>query len=132
MSANAPLLWFLTCGQQQGVSSVMLVSYSSASPFNHSTDTWSASDIPSKTSFFQNVQKFYAAYHKSYSSYADYREQAADWDGQDRLSFFVILNNFLVINAKECVIIDSWYTSKRAWLLEEHIMRKPYLNIHWK
>ena len=27
---------------------------------------------------YQNVQKFYTAYHKSYSAYADYREQAAD------------------------------------------------------
>ena len=29
---------------------------------------------------YQNVQKFYATYHKSYSAYADYREQAADWE----------------------------------------------------
>ena len=27
-----------------------------------------------------------------------------------------------MINAKECVIIHSWHTFKRAWLLEEHII----------
>ena len=53
----------------------------------------------------------------------------------------LLLINFLMINAKECVIIDSWHTFKKAWLLEEHIMRKPQillfdlngtLNILWK
>ncbi len=29
---------------------------------------------------YQNVQKFYAAYRKSYSVYADYRKQATDWE----------------------------------------------------
>ena len=33
-----------------------------------------------KSCGYQNVQKFYATYHKSYSAYADYREQAADWE----------------------------------------------------
>ena len=101
---------------------------------------------------YQNVQKFYATYHKSYSAYADYREQAADWEkaygkgrhrqdkesvlerlkihqrkqqtisnkrqlkakseGQDRLSVFAIPNHFLMINAKECVIIDLWHIVK--------------------
>ena len=49
-------------------------------------------------------------------------------EGQDRLSVFVILNNFLVINAKECVIIDSWNTFKSAWLLEEHNEKTPNIN----
>ena len=30
-----------------------------------------------------------------------------------------------MINAKECVIIDSLHTFKRAWLLEKDTMRKP-------
>ncbi len=29
---------------------------------------------------YQNIQKFYATYHKSHSAYADYGEQVADWE----------------------------------------------------
>ena len=46
------------------------------------------------------------------------RQLKAKNEGQD----------FLVINAKECVIIDSWHTFKRAWLLEEHNEKTPNIN----
>ena len=44
---------------------------------------------------------------------ADYQKQkTVKSKEQDRLSFFAILNNFLMINAKECIIIDSWHIVK--------------------
>lgn len=46
---------------------------------------------------------------------ADYQQQKtvkAKGEGQDRLSVFAILNNFLMINAKEYVIIDLWHIVK--------------------
>lgn len=70
---------------------------------------------------YQNAQKLYETYHKSYSAYADYWEQAADYQQQKtviskrakgKIDFWLILNNFLMINAKECVIIDLWHIVK--------------------
>ena len=40
------------------------------------------------------------------------RQLKAKGEGQDRRSVFAILNNFLMINAKECVIIDLWHIVK--------------------
>lgn len=40
------------------------------------------------------------------------RQLKAKGEGQDRLLVFAILNNFLMINAKECVIIDLWHIVK--------------------